>query len=267
VDDLETLAFVNYGHFTALPVFPEGVRGLGLHLERLDRDAKVLFGHGVDGAEVCARVHAALAGHELPANVRVTVFVRDLPFDRMADLPKPDFVVKVRPLRPSRPQHARLCSSVYRRDLPAVKHVGTFGLLYQYRLAQQAGYDDAVFVDAEGRISESTVSNIGFFDGEKVVWPSAPALPGVQMRLLRNGLGVPVEDREIRLRDLAGFRSAFLTNVINGAVPVASIDDVAFAPDPELMALLKAAYEANPWEPLVTSDTAGQPAEDLGSRA
>src|SRR5262249_24405089 len=79
VIDLETLAFVNYGHFTAMPVFPEGVRGLRLHLERLDRDARILFGHGIDGSEVIRSVVAALEGRELPANVRVTAFVPNIP--------------------------------------------------------------------------------------------------------------------------------------------------------------------------------------------
>jgi 4-amino-4-deoxychorismate lyase len=266
VNAWETLALVNYGHFTAMVVHPGGVRGLTYHLERLDRDAKVLFGHGIDGAEVRSRVHEALAGHELPATARVTVFARDLPFDHMDDLPRPEFLVKIRPFRRSRPQGIRVRSSVYTRDLPEVKHIGTFGLFHQTRLAQQAGYDDALFVDAEGRIGEGSVWNVGFYDGERIVWPSGPALPGVEMRLQQDGLrrmGIPYETREVRLPEISVFRSAFLTNAINDATLIASIDDVKFAPDPDLAELLRAAHDSNPLEPLVTSDTQAQPAKDL----
>jgi 4-amino-4-deoxychorismate lyase len=249
---------VNYGHFTAMLVLPGGVRGLSLHLERLDRDAKILFGHGIDGDEVRNRVHKALDGHELPVNARVTVFARQLPFDHMDDLPQPEFLVKVRPARQSRPADARVKSTVYARDLPQVKHIGTFGLFHQLRLAQQAGFDDALFVDEDGRIAEGTVWNVCFYDGEQVIWPEAPALPGVEMTLLQDGLrrtGIRYETRDVRLSDISGFRSAFMTNAISGPTRISAVDDVTFAPNPELEALLKAAYDAVPLEPLVTSTT------------
>ncbi|MFC7616701.1 hypothetical protein ACFQV2_27820 [Actinokineospora soli] len=39
-------ATVNYGHYTAMVVARGRVRGLARHLERLDRDAWVVFGRG-----------------------------------------------------------------------------------------------------------------------------------------------------------------------------------------------------------------------------
>jgi 4-amino-4-deoxychorismate lyase len=265
VIDLETLAFVNYGHFTVLPVFPPGVRGLGLHLARLDRDARIVFGHGVNGDDVRTRAAAAIQGHELPVLVRVTAYVPNIRLDQL-DLPQPELAFSVRPFTTSRPANARLRSSVHQRYLPQVKHVGTFGLLHEYREALRAGYDDAVFVDGNGRISETTVSNIAFHDGTKVVLPTAPALRGVEMELVRKGLdrlGVGHETRDVRLADLPDFRYAFTTNVVNTVAPVASIDDVGFDPDPEITATLLAAHESNPYEPLVTSDTGTDAGNDL----
>ncbi|GAB3880112.1 aminotransferase class IV family protein [Kibdelosporangium lantanae] len=264
VIDLETLAFVNYGHFTVLPVFPAGVRGLGLHLARLDRDARIVFGQGVNGQDVRTGVAAALQGHDLPARVRVTAYVPNIQLDRL-DL-RPELAMAVRPVSASRPVNARLRSSVHRRYLPEVKHVGTFGLLHEYREALRAGYDDAVFVDGDGRISETTVSNIAFHDGTKVVLPAGPALPGVEMELVKLGLerlGVGYETRDVRLADLPDYRYAFTTNVVNGVAPIASVDDVKFDPDPEITATLQAAHESNPYEPLVTSDTGAGAGNDL----
>jgi hypothetical protein len=54
-----------------------------------------------------------------------------------------------------------------------------------------------------------------------------------------------------------------MTNAVNGPTPLASIDDVKFAPDPELAALLRAAHNSVPLEPLVTSDTGTEPRNDL----
>lgn len=252
-DDLETVASVNYGHFTSLAVYPDGVRGLTLHLERLDRDARVVFGHGIDGDMVRERIHQAIQGHELPVNVRVTAFSRNASAARVVDLEPPDVVIKVRPMprRPSTPPRVR--SSVFSRYLPEVKHVGTFSLLHEIRRAQQAGYDDVLFVDRDGRISEGSVWNIGFYDGSRIVWPDAPALPGVEMALLRTGLrtlGVADSQGEVCLSDVGSYRNAFRANAIAGPTLLGAIDDVTYAPNPELAELLAKARQVVPREPL-----------------
>ncbi|MET0236459.1 MAG: aminotransferase class IV [Kibdelosporangium sp.] len=249
MNDLETVAFVNYGHFTAIPVLEGGARGLSLHLDRLDRDARRLFGRGLDRDEVRAGLHAAVRGHELPVNARITVFARDPRLDDMAGLAEPSFIVKIRPMRAPREQPPRVRSSVYQRELPEVKHVGTFGLFRELRLAHQAGYDDVLLVDEDGWISEGSFWNIGFHDGERIIWPAAPALAGVEMRLLRDVLAH--ETRNVHLSDLRGFRAAFMTNAIAGPTLIASIDDVTFPPNPELAAQLDTAHKAIPLEPLV----------------
>ncbi|ONI74831.1 hypothetical protein ALI144C_39240 [Actinosynnema sp. ALI-1.44] len=244
---------VSYGHYTSILVDQDGARGLTAHLERLDRDARVVFGHGIDGALVRERVRDALRGQELPANVRVTVFARDATPGRVVDLQPPDIAVTVRTVQPRQGPSPRVRSAVYSRYLPEVKHIGTFSLYHQVRLAQQAGYDDVVFVDEHGRVSEGSFWNIAFHDGSKIIWPDAPALPGVEMTTLRAGLlalGIPDERGAVTLAQLRGFRSAFRTNAISGPVPIASIDDVVFRPDPECAALLKAAQQAVPGEAL-----------------
>ncbi|ALG11602.1 branched-subunit amino acid aminotransferase/4-amino-4-deoxychorismate lyase [Kibdelosporangium phytohabitans] len=249
--DIETIAFVNYGHYTSILVSQDGARGLTAHLERLDRDARVVFGHGIDGELVRGRMREALRGHELPANVRVTAFARGVTPGKVAGLEPPDVAVTVRPVRSRQAPAARVRSAVYSRYLPEVKHTGTFSLFHQVRLAQEAGYDDVLFVGADGRVSEGSFWNIAFHEGTKVVWPDAPALPGVEMTLLRAGLralGIPEERRAVTLADIPGFRSAFRTNAITGPVAIASIDDVTYAPDPECAALLEAAQRAVPSE-------------------
>jgi branched-subunit amino acid aminotransferase/4-amino-4-deoxychorismate lyase len=166
LEDLRTLAMVNYGHFTSMRVDRGRVRGLGRHLDRLERDAREVFGRAV------------------PADV-----VRD----------------------------------------------------------------DAIFVDRRGEISEATVSNVCFADGDTLVWSSALALPGVAMHLLRDALaarGVPVATRPVRPADLPSFRAAFASNALAPVQVIEQVDDVRFAGDDDLRTLLTETYEAIPEEAL-----------------
>ncbi|WP_189272610.1 aminotransferase class IV [Kitasatospora griseola] len=151
----------------------------------------------------------------------------------------------------------RLRAIEYERDLPRIKHAGTFGLVLAGRQAVLAGYDDTLFTDRDGRIAEAAIANIGFFDGGRVIWPEEAVLPGITRQLLERGLaaaGIPSEQREVRLRDLGRWAAdspalgAFLSNSIAPVLPVAGIDEQALTVDPEVTALLLACYRSNPWQ-------------------
>jgi branched-subunit amino acid aminotransferase/4-amino-4-deoxychorismate lyase len=132
-----------------------------------------------------------------------------------------------------------------------LKHLGTLDLFYFPRLAQKNGFDDVLFVDAEGSISEGSIWNVGFFTGSQVVFPSAPALPGITMHLLQAGLsaqGISWTVQDIQLKDLVSFRSAFLMNSASVGQPIACIDDHTFVVDTTLTGLVMECYETNPWE-------------------
>lgn len=252
VDDLRTLAMVNYGHFTSMRVECGRVRGLSLHLNRLDRDARELFGKGISGEVVRERVRAALASspQEGAVYVKVNVFARD--GDPTVGEHDPALLVTVRPLPPDN-GWLRVRYSAYERDLPQVKHVGTFGLIHQARLANAAGYDDALFVNRDGQVSEGTVWNVCFTDGERVVWPSAPALPGTAMFQLREGLarlGIPVESRPVTPADVPGFLAAFGTNALAPVQVIERIEDVSLPGDERMRQLLLEAYARCPEEEL-----------------
>jgi branched-subunit amino acid aminotransferase/4-amino-4-deoxychorismate lyase len=67
--------------------------------------------------------------------------------------------------------------------------VGTFGQIYHGEAAERAGYDDVLLTGPGDVISESTISNIGFFDGNAAIWPSAVLLEGITMQILSPDLG------------------------------------------------------------------------------
>lgn len=252
VDDLKALWLSkNYGHFTVLPIHDRKVRGLAQHMERLQRNTQTLFGCELDTERVRAYVRHALdtTPTTTPLAVWVEAYSRRLGAALSRTVDEPDILVTVRAMPSESPAPLCLRSMHYERDLPQVKHTGTFGLLYHYSRASLDGFDDVLFTDASGRISEGSGWNVGFFDGKHIIFPSAPALPGISMQLIQAGAkrnGIPFETRDVRLQDLPTFRSAFLTHVLVGAQPIASIDDVSFVADAELQTTLRACYEANP---------------------
>ncbi|MFE2383271.1 aminotransferase class IV [Streptomyces misionensis] len=258
-EDLKVLARATYAHFSSMQARGGAVRGLDLHLKRLADNTRELFGTGLDADRVRSFVRHALRARPDAASVRVTVFSRRQDAVLRGEEVAPDVAVTTGDPLPARTAPVRLRTVAYERDLAHVKHAGTFGLGLHRRRAVLAGYDDALFVDRDGRIGEASVSNIGFFDGERVVWPRAAVLPGITMQLLERGLaakGVPSERREVHLRDLGTWAAgtpglaAFLSNSISSAVPVAGVDETALAVDPAVTDLLVGCYETNPWQPV-----------------
>jgi branched-subunit amino acid aminotransferase/4-amino-4-deoxychorismate lyase len=249
VDDLRVPIATNYGHFTAMRVANGCVRGLDRHLQRLDASTRVLFGHPLDGDVVRDWLRNTIDGDNAELSVRINVFSRAYNRDRPADAAKPDVLIAVTnaPIASTRP--LRVKSFPYERDVPQVKHVGTFALFHHRRLAQQAGFDDALFVDRNEKVSEGSIWNVAFFDGKRVVWPNARQLEGVSKQLLKRGLsqrGIESVDADVPLSRIADFRAAFFTNSGQPVRFIARIDDIEFPDDAELGALLTACYDSNP---------------------
>lgn len=249
--DLRALALVNYGHFTSMQVRDHAVQGLGLHQQRLEVATRELFDCALDFAYVRAQMRQAVA--EVPdCTLRVTVFSRDFDYRNPAAGVAPDVLVSLTPASPSRTLPLRVKLFPFQRTLPQVKHVGMFPLFHYRRLAVQAGFEDALFADTDGAISEGTVWNVGFWTGAGVVWPDAPALRGTAEKLLQAALdrqGVEQVVRPVHLAELAGFEGAFACNA-SGLQPIASIDEIDFATGHDGMVRLRAASALAPWEAL-----------------
>jgi branched-subunit amino acid aminotransferase/4-amino-4-deoxychorismate lyase len=130
-----------------------------------------------------------------------------------------------------------------------VKHVGEVAKTYLLRRAVADGFDDAAFVDRKGRLSEATIWNLAFWDGDAVVWPEAEVLRGITMGILRRQLdrrGVPQREKEITLADLPGLRGAVVMNSWTPGVAVRRIGPVPVPEAPEFLELLHRAYGAEP---------------------
>ncbi|WP_103532537.1 aminotransferase class IV [Streptomyces sp. SM11] len=228
MDTITALAMTNHGHFSTMRVEHSLVRGLSLHLARLQRDCRTVFDTELDVDEVRARLREAAAGGPDPITVRVTVFDPLLGLERPGAEAGPQLLVTTRPAAASAAPPLRLRTARHLREVPAVKHTGLFGALHERSLAQRDGFDDALFTDGSSAVAEGPTWNIGFFDGTRLVWPAADVLPGVTMALLRHHHSGPQCTEEVGVGRLSGMAAAFATNSSFGIRPIASIDDVEY---------------------------------------
>jgi branched-subunit amino acid aminotransferase/4-amino-4-deoxychorismate lyase len=234
-----------YGHFTAMQVRDRKVRGWDLHLARLEEGTQALFASGVDGEHVRELIRRALGDDTRDASVRVYVFESD------ADaLPVVMVTVREPASMPSTPQS--LQSAPYQRPLAHIKHLGDFGQTYNGRLAAKNGFDGALLVGPNGEVAEGSITNIGFADGDTIVWPAAPALHGISMQVLKRELtkaSIPWCHRSVNLADITSFDGAFVTNS-RGIAPVGRIDETNLPTDAEFVSTVMALFAAAPWDPI-----------------
>ncbi|MER8182303.1 aminotransferase class IV [Kitasatospora sp. NPDC094015] len=250
VRQVAALAMTNYGHFTTLRVADGQVRGLDLHLARLVRDCRLVFGAELDPELVRARLRAAVADAPGPVTARVTVFDPDLTLERPGAPADPRVLVTLRPAAPAALPPLRVRSTTYRRELAQVKHTGLFGLLHERRLAQLAGFDDALLTGPGGVVREGATWNILFHDGERLVAPEAEQLPGITAALIARAHGGPQRSERVTLDGLGRFEAACATNAGFGIRPIAAVDGVEFDPGHPVLARLREEYLALPAEQL-----------------
>lgn len=250
--DLTYLALANYGAYTSFRVEQGGVRGLDLHLARLDASALELFGEGVGEARLRELMRSAAEGRG-DCWLRVSLFSPEVWPRTPSWSGRPKVMIGAFPPPPPLAESLRLQVQTYGREAAHLKHTANFGLIRARRLARAAGFDDAVFADGDGRISEGSLWNIGFVRGGEVIWPEAPMLTGVTLTLLQRGLearGVPVRVEPVRLDALPRFDGAFICNSATPACPVASIGDQTFDPDAVPLEALKAIWASNAPQPI-----------------
>lgn len=114
-----------------------------------------------------------------------------------------------------------------RRD---IKTINLLPNVLARQKAAEAGCREAVFVEADGTVTEASASNLFVVD-ESGVLRTHPAdhrvLPGITRAVvleLARGLGLPVEERAFTLDELKRAREAFLTGTTSFVLPVTSVD-------------------------------------------
>jgi branched-subunit amino acid aminotransferase/4-amino-4-deoxychorismate lyase len=243
IEEVWALDLSTSGHFTAMQVRDRKTLGIAFHLARLDAATHELYGVGLAEGRVRDCLRHALADDVADASVRVNVFRY---FDDVS------LMVSVRPPASAPPQGQRLQSVEYLRPVPHIKHASGFGQGYYAGLAHANGFDEALLVGPDGRISEGSITNIAFVDNDAIVWPDASALRGIMMQVLQRELdraGMAWRSAPVRLADVAGFEGAFLTNS-HGIATVAGIDDITLPTEASAMRSVVELLADAPYDPI-----------------
>lgn len=248
-EDLVPLAFAGYAHFTAMQVRDGQVRGLDLHLQRLRFASLELFGQALPDDQMRSYLREALKAGPDDLSLIATVYSPAGEFTvARADI-EPKMLVRTGPVASGPEGPLKLTAVEYERFLPAVKHVGEIAKTYFLRKAVEQDFDDAAFVDRRGRLSEGSIWNLAFWDGNAVVWPEAEMLRGITMDIVRrqlDRLGIPQRVREITLTDLPALAGGVVMNSWTPGIAVRRIGSVTLSEAPSFLEILHRAYRAEP---------------------
>jgi branched-subunit amino acid aminotransferase/4-amino-4-deoxychorismate lyase len=250
VADLTPLAFAGFAHFTAMQVRNGRVRGFDLHLERLRGASRALFDADIadDRIRTQLRSTIAAAGGEA-LSVTATVFTRSGEFTAAGEKGDLSLLVRTSPASNGPEGPLRLASVQHERVLPGFKHNGETAKTYYLRDAIKRGFDDAIFLDRQGRLSEATIWNVAYWDGSAVIWPVADVLHGVTMGILKRQLtelGVLQRDVAVTPDMVGGFAGAVVMNSWTPGVSIIAIGETAIPAAPQFVELLHKAYLREP---------------------
>lgn len=246
---LAPLAFAGHAHFTALQVRDGGIRGLDLHLARLRQASLQLFGLAMPDEVVLAHLRTALQGSDGDCSLMATLSCPAGEFVAPAAPLMPQLLVQTMAPAAGPAGPLRLMAVQHERHLPHIKHVGEIAKTYYLRQARAQGFDDAVFLDRQGRLSEASIWNLAFWDGSSVVWPQAAMLAGTTMGIVRRQLArmkVPQREQVMALADVPAMRGAVVMNSWTPGVAVTGIGPHDLPPAPQFVAQLHQAYQAEP---------------------
>jgi len=246
--DAVELAFAGFAHFTAMQVRDGGVAGLDLHLRRLRDASTTLFGRDLDEGVVRSRMREALRDGGRDLSMTVTVHPAEGEFVPADEREPLEVTVRTGPPSDGPAGPLALAPVAHERFMPEIKHVGEGAKTHHLWSAQAAGFDDAVFVDRDGRLSEATIWNLAFDDGGTVVWPRAAKLAGTTEQIVRRQLdraGVPQQERSVTPDDVGGL-SAVVMNSWTPGVAVSRIGARPLRADPRFVDVLHRAFRAEP---------------------
>ena len=100
--------------------------------------------------------------------------------------------------------------------------------IYEKRKSKEYGYDEPLFLNTKGLITEGATSNIFFIKGDNLVSPNLES--GLLNGIVREWIikNYKVKEIELFYDDIKFFDEAFLTNSLFGIMPIKSIENIIF---------------------------------------
>ncbi|WP_022963753.1 aminotransferase class IV family protein [Halopseudomonas pelagia] len=234
--ELISLAFAGFAHFTAMQVRDRKIKGLDLHLARLRNASVSFFGRALADEQLLSYIRSSIEDGPKDQSLTVTVFSPKGEFTAASMDAEPAALIRTGP--PSQGP-----------DGPLRLSTGESGKTFYLHQAIRQGFDDAAFVDSRGHLSEATIWNLVFWDGDAVIWPEASMLRGTMMGIVQRQLerlDIPQRHEAITFERLRELSAAAVMNSWTPGIAVTAIAATVFAEAAPFISLLHEAYEAEP---------------------
>lgn len=236
---------------------------LDLHLDRLQRSGEAIDLDVAPMREALAReVDRLIALEKGDVDVSIRIMITrgaTHTLDLLGADGPPLWIVWVKPLEPWRQElfekGMRIQSirpdAIVARVSPGVKSNNRQANVTVHRVARQNGFDDGLFVDPSGVVTEGPTWNLFLVKAGVVLTPPLERgiLEGITRGLvlrLCERLPVPSRVREVTLDEAHHADEMFITSTTRGIMPVAQLDDVRFpgTPGPLTTKLRRALMES-----------------------
>jgi branched-chain amino acid aminotransferase len=143
------------------------------------------------------------------------------------------------------PDRIKLATITYSptRVLDGVKSLSYASNMLSRRLAQEAGFDDALLVTPHGRVLEAPTSSIFWVNGDEILTPPLDdhILASITRALVLELSGAG--ERACTIEDLHAADGAFMASTIREVHPIAAIDEHQYEADCPVITRLAAAVQ------------------------
>jgi branched-chain amino acid aminotransferase len=143
---------------------------------------------------------------------------------------KPSLVVMVHPIIPNPAsyytQGCRATSTLVERTMATVKSLNYIGAIVAMDEANKTGAVEALYLDAEDRLTEGTRANLFVVHDNLLITPREGVLKGITRQVVLEIAATEFEVVEgpIHYQDLDAFDEAFLTSTTKEVLPLVQID-------------------------------------------
>jgi branched-subunit amino acid aminotransferase/4-amino-4-deoxychorismate lyase len=115
--------------------------------------------------------------------------------------------------------------------LPNIKLAGIGELIQAKCAARHEDYDDILLLNHSNHITEASTANFFAFDASGCLRTPDPlrdgCLPGItrqQVLEMAKAQNIPIRQEPLDIREVSDFSGAFLTNAVQGLIPIKQID-------------------------------------------
>ncbi|MBV7263498.1 aminotransferase class IV family protein [Photobacterium sp. WH24] len=242
---LSVLTFAGHAHFTAMQVRNGKIRGLDLHIERLQQASHHLFGKSLSNEAILHQIRDVLRSGENNRSLMVYVYSDSGEFTPREDSSRLNILIRQSAASDGPHGPLTMKTFAHERILPSIKHVGEIAKTHLMRQAVNQGFDDAIFTDNQGRLTEASIWNLAFWDGEAVIWPKGAKLRGTTMQIVQRQLDamqIPQQEQNITETNLLCSQAAAVMNSWTPGIAISKINTTHFSDTSDFIALLHHAF-------------------------